>query len=56
MRQAAWIADADLDSRPAARAAFVKIEARIPLGDNYESFEDTLARVRKGHELALFDD
>ncbi|MET4218901.1 ATP-dependent RNA helicase DOB1 [Bradyrhizobium sp. LB14.3] len=43
-------------SRPAARSAFAKIEALIPVGDNHESFEDTLARVRKAHDLALFDD
>ncbi|MER8437304.1 hypothetical protein NKH36_26235 [Mesorhizobium sp. M1312] len=43
-------------SRPAARAAFDKIEALIPAGDDHESFEDTLARVRKAHDLTLFDD
>lgn len=43
-------------SRPAARAAFVKIKAHILAGDDYESFEDTLARVRTAHSLALLED
>ncbi|CAG4896861.1 DEAD/DEAH box helicase [Paraburkholderia saeva] len=43
-------------SRPAARAAFAKIQPYIQPGSEYESFDDVLARVRQAHTLALFDE
>lgn len=43
-------------SRPAACAAFAKIEALIQPGNEYETFEETLARVRQAHQLALFNE
>ncbi|WP_323003820.1 DEAD/DEAH box helicase [Denitromonas sp.] len=43
-------------SRPAARAAFAKIQPHIQPGSEYESFDDVLARVRHAHTLALFDE
>lgn len=43
-------------SRPAARATFAGIEAHVQAGDEYETFDDTLVRVRQAHDLALFDE
>jgi hypothetical protein len=43
-------------SRPAARAAFAKIKMFVQPGDDHESFEDTLSRVRSAHNLALSTD
>ena len=42
-------------SRPAARAIFEDIKAYIRPGDPNESFDDTLARVRQGHDISKFD-
>jgi hypothetical protein len=42
-------------SRPAAKAAFADIRKHVPPGTAFESFEEVLARVRQGHEVALFD-
>ncbi|POZ61028.1 DEAD/DEAH box helicase [Chromobacterium alticapitis] len=38
-------------SRPAAKAAFEKIQPYIQPGSEYESFDDVLARVRQAHSL-----
>ncbi len=43
-------------SRPAAKAAFASIRKHVPSGAPFESFEETLARVRQGHDVALLDD
>ena len=43
-------------SRPAARAAFTKIQPLIQPGSEYESFDSVLARVRQAHTLAHFDE
>ena len=42
-------------SRPAARAIFEDIKAHIQPGDPNENFDDSLARVRQGHDISKFD-
>lgn len=44
------------ESRPRARAKFTEIEHLIGPGEPFESFEDTLARLRQAHDVAKFDD
>ncbi|WP_447753217.1 DEAD/DEAH box helicase [Sphingopyxis fribergensis] len=45
-----------LESRPSARQAFAAIEHLIAPGDPFESFDDTLTRVRHAHVISKFDD
>lgn len=43
-------------SRPVAKALFAQIRKHVQPGNPFESFEDTQARVRQAHDIALFDD
>jgi hypothetical protein len=44
------------ESRPSARKAFKAIEHLIAPGDPFETFEDTLTRVRHAHDISRFDE